>query len=231
MLEELKQAVYEANMDLWRKGLVIHTWGNVSGIDRSSGLVVIKPSGVAYKTLKPEDMVVLTLDGQPVEGHWKPSSDTPTHLALYRAFPNIGSIVHTHSAHATAWAQACRDIPCYGTTHADYFRGAIPCCRSLTEAEVSADYEGNTGNVIVETFQSRKIDPAHVPAALCANHGPFIWGKDSKEAVYHASVLEEVAKMAMLTESLCPNVSPAPQHVQDKHFLRKHGPNAYYGQG
>ena len=231
MLEDLKQAVYEANMELWRAGLVIHTWGNVSGIHRQSGLVVIKPSGVAYKTLKAEDMVVLTLDGQPVEGHWKPSSDTPTHLALYRAFPNIGSIVHTHSAHATAWAQACRDIPCYGTTHADYFRGAVPCCRSLTEEEVSTDYEGNTGNVIAETFQSRKIDPAHVPAALCANHGPFIWGKDPQEAVYHASVLEEVAKMALVTEALHPGVSLAPQYVQDKHFLRKHGPNAYYGQG
>ena len=231
MLEELKQAVYEANMDLWRKGLVIHTWGNVSGIDRSSGLVVIKPSGVAYEAMTPQDMVVLTLEGQRIDGSLNPSSDTPTHLVLYKAFPEVGSIVHTHSTHATAWAQACRDIPCYGTTHADYFRGAIPCCRSLTEAEVSADYEGNTGNVIVETFQSRKIDPAHVPAALCANHGPFIWGKDPKEAAYHASVLEEVAKMALVTEALHPGVSPAPQYVQDKHFLRKHGPNAYYGQG
>ena len=230
MLEDFREKVYEANMELWRKGLVIHTWGNVSGIDRELGLVVIKPSGVAYEKLTPAQLVVIDLQGNRIEGDLKPSSDTPTHLALYNAFPELGGIVHTHSTHATAWAQACRDIPCYGTTHADYFRGVVPCCRSLTPEEVDTGYEANTGHVIVETFRERSIDPVHVPAALCANHGPFIWGKDPAQAVYHAAVLEEVAKIALLSESLCPNLSPAPQHIQDKHFLRKHGPNAYYGQ-
>lgn len=230
MLENLKQAVYEANMSLWRQGLVVHTWGNASGIDRASGLVVIKPSGVPYDAMKAEDMVVLDLSGKQVEGSLNPSSDTPTHLALYNAFENLGGIVHTHSTHATAWAQTCLDIPCYGTTHADYFRGSIPCCRPLTIEEVDSDYEGNTGTVIVETFRQRELDPAYMPGVLCANHGVFTWGKDPAAAVYHASVLEEVAKMAFLTQLLAPNTPSAPQHLQDKHFLRKHGPNAYYGQ-
>lgn len=230
MLEKLKQAVYEANMELPRRGLVTYTWGNVSGIDRELGLVVIKPSGVAYDALTPEDMVVVDLSGNQVEGLMKPSSDAPTHLALYNAFPDLGGIVHTHSTYAVAWAQACRDIPCYGTTHADYFRGAVPCCRSLTPQEVETDYEGNTGSVIVETFRCLDIDPNHVPAVLCANHGPFAWGSNPAQAVYHGAVLEEVAKMALLTQLLSPNAEAAPRHVQDKHFLRKHGPNAYYGQ-
>ena len=230
MLEELKQAVYEANMSLWKLGLVLHTWGNVSGIDRETGLVVIKPSGVPYDALKAEDLVVVSLSGQRVEGTLNPSSDTPTHLALYKAFPLLGGIVHTHSTHATAWAQAGRDIPCYGTTHADYFRGSIPCCRPLMPDEVMADYEGNTGLVIAETFLQRRLDPSYVPGVLCAHHGVFTWGITPHNAVYHASVLEEVAKMAFLTEALAPNAHCAPQHIQDKHFLRKHGPNAYYGQ-
>lgn len=230
MLEQLKVQVYEANMELPRRGLITHTWGNVSGICRETGLVVIKPSGVSYDALRPEDLVVVDLQGNRVPGQLNPSSDTPTHLALYRAFPALGGVVHTHSTYATAWAQACLDIPCFGTTHADYFRGAVPCCRDLTQEEVIADYEGNTGNVILETFHSRQLDPVHVPAALCAHHGPFIWGKDPAQAVYHAVVLEELAKMALLTRQLQPQASEAPQHLQDKHFLRKHGPNAYYGQ-
>lgn len=230
MLEQLKTQVFEANMELPRRGLITHTWGNVSGICRGSGLVVIKPSGVSYEVLKPEDLVVVDLQGNRVEGHLNPSSDTPTHLALYRAFPALGGVVHTHSSYATAWAQAAQDIPCFGTTHADYFRGCVPCCRDLTAEEVDADYEGNTGHVIVETFRNRNLNPAHVPAALCAHHGPFIWGKDPAQAVYHAVVLEEVAKMALLTRQLLPQAPEAPQFLQDKHFLRKHGPNAYYGQ-
>lgn len=231
MLEELKRQVYEANMELPRRGLVTFTWGNVSGIDRAAGLFVIKPSGVEYEALKPEDMVVIDLEGRQVEGKLNPSSDTKTHLELYRAFSEIGGIVHTHSCHAVGWAQARRDIPCYGTTHADYFYGPIPCSRELTPQEVEEDYEGNTGRVIVETFRTRGLNPVYVPGVICANHGPFAWGKDAAKAVYHAVVLEEVAKMAAYTEQLDPNVLPAPQHVLDKHFMRKHGPNAYYGQG
>ena len=230
MLEQLKQAVYEANMELPRRGLVTYTWGNVSGIDRERGLVVIKPSGVEYEDLKPEDLVVLNLDGEVVEGDLNPSSDTKTHIELYKAFPELGGVVHTHSPHAVAWAQAGSDIPCYGTTHADYFYGPIPCARSLTPAEVDEDYERNTGKVIIETFHERNLNPVHVPAVICRNHGPFTWGKNAAQAVYHAVVLEEVAKMAMYTRQINGQVEAAPQHVQDKHFLRKHGPNAYYGQ-
>ena len=231
MLEELKQAVYAANMELPQKGLVTYTWGNVSGIDREKGLFVIKPSGVSYDDLKPEDMVVMDLEGNKVEGKLNPSSDTKTHLELYKAFPEIGGIVHTHSVYAVAFAQAGRDIKSYGTTHADYFYGDIPCTRSLTLEEVDEDYETNTGKVIIETFRDREINPKFVPAVVCSNHGPFTWGKDAAQAVYHAVVLEEVSKMALLTEQLNPHVEAAPQHVQDKHFLRQHGPNAYYGQG
>ena len=230
MLKKLKHAVYEANMELPHRGLVTYTWGNVSGIDRERGLVVIKPSGVSYDELTPDDPVVLDLDGKVVDGKLNPSSDTKTHLELYKAFPEIGGIVHTHSPYAVGWAQAGRDIPAYGTTHADYFYGPVPCCRSLTEQEVEEDYERNTGLVIVETFRQRELDPFHVPGAICRNHGPFTWGKDAAQAVYHAVVLEEVAKMAVYTTQIAPDAQPAPQYVLDKHFLRKHGPNAYYGQ-
>lgn len=230
MLKKLKHAVYEANMELPHRGLVTYTWGNVSGIDRERGLVVIKPSGVSYDELTPDDLVVLDLDGKVVDGKLNPSSDTKTHLELYKAFPEIGGIVHTHSPYAVGWAQAGRDIPAYGTTHADYFYGPVPCCRSLSEQEVEEDYERNTGLVIVETFRQRELDPVHVPGAICRNHGPFTWGKDAAQAVYHAVVLEEVAKMAVYTTQIAPDAQPAPQYVLDKHFLRKHGPNAYYGQ-
>ena len=231
MLEELKQKVYIANMELPKRNLVTYTWGNVSGIDREKGLFVIKPSGVEYDELKPEDLVVMDLDGKKVEGDMNPSSDTKTHLILYKAWPEVGGIVHTHSPHAVAWAQAGRDIPAYGTTHADYFYGPIPCARSLTAEEIDEDYETNTGNVIVETFAERQLNPIHVPAVVCRNHGPFTFGKDAAQAVYHAVVLEEVSKMAMFTESINPKVGPAPACILDKHFMRKHGPNAYYGQG
>lgn len=230
MLEQLKQAVYEANMELPRRGLVTYTWGNVSGIDRETGLVVIKPSGVEYEDLKPEDLVVVNLNNEVVEGDLNPSSDTKTHLELYKAFPELGGVVHTHSPHAVAWAQAGSDIPCFGTTHADYFYGSVPCARSLTPEEVAEDYERNTGTVIIETIHERKLNPIHVPAIICRNHGPFTWGKTPAQAVYHAVVLEEVAKMGMYTRQINGEAGPAPQHVQDKHFLRKHGPNAYYGQ-
>ena len=231
MLETLKQQVYEANMELPRRGLVTYTWGNVSGIDRASGLVVIKPSGVEYEELTLDKMVVVDLQtGTIVEGSLNPSSDTKTHLELYKAFPALGGIVHTHSPFAVAWAQAGQDIPCYGTTHADYFYGPIPCARHLTAAELEEDYEKNTGKVIVETFQNRNIDPVAVPAVICHSHGPFTWGRDAAQAVYHAVVLEEVAKMALFTRQIDPAAAPAPQSMQDKHYLRKHGPNAYYGQ-
>lgn len=230
MLEQLKQQVYEANMELPRRGLVTYTWGNVSGIDRESGLFVIKPSGVEYDELRPEDLVVLDLNGNKVEGKLNPSSDTKTHIELYKAFPELGGIVHTHSTHAVAWAQAGRDIPCFGTTHADYFYGPVPCARALTQEEIDEDYEKNTGKVIIEAFRGRNIQPMHVPGVVCSSHGPFTWGKDAAQAVYHAVVLEEVAKMALLTLQIDPNAAPAPQRIQDKHFLRKHGPNAYYGQ-
>lgn len=229
MLEELKQKVYEANMELPRRGLVTYTWGNVSGIDRESGFFVIKPSGVDYETLMPDDMVVMDLEGNKIEGRYNPSSDTPTHRELYRAFPGVGGIVHTHSSWATSWAQACRSVPCYGTTHADYYYGEIPCARSLTAEEINGEYEKNTGLVIIETFKEK--DPASVPGVLCSNHGPFTWGKDAAEAVHNAVVLEEVAKMAFRTEQLNREVTSAPQVLQDKHYLRKHGPGAYYGQG
>lgn len=228
MLEELKRQVYEANMELPRRGLITYTWGNVSGIDRALGLFVIKPSGVDYDGLKPEDMVVMDLEGNRVEGTYNPSSDTATHLELYKAFPEVGGIVHTHSPIATAWAQAGRALPCYGTTHADYFYGEIPCARNLTEQEIEEGYEKNTGKVIIETFQNK--NPAHVPAVLCKNHGPFTWGKDAAEAVHNAVVLEEIAKMNLMTEFLNPQAPPAPQSLQNKHFTRKHGPKAYYGQ-
>ena len=230
MLEELRKQVYEANMELPRRNLVTYTWGNVSGIDREKGLVVIKPSGVEYDELTPENLVVMDLDGNRVEGELNPSSDTKTHLELYKAFPTLGGIVHTHSPYAVAWAQAGRDIPCYGTTHADYFYGAVPCARHLTKEELDEDYEKNTGKIIIDTFTDRGIDPVAVPGAICHSHGPFTWGKDAAQAVYHAVVLEEVAKMALLTRQVNSDAAPAPQYLQDKHYMRKHGPNAYYGQ-
>ncbi len=230
MLEELKQKVYEANMDLPRYGLVTFTWGNVSGIDQDSGLFVIKPSGVEYEKLTPDDMVVMDLNGNKVEGRYNPSSDTATHLELYKAFPEIGGIVHTHSSYATSWAQAGRDIPCYGTTHADYIYGPVPCLRCLTKEEIDTAYEENTGHLIVNEFKKMGKDILAVPACLCKNHGPFAWGKDAHEAVHNAVVLEEVAKMAYRCETINPKVLPAPQELQDKHYYRKHGANAYYGQ-
>lgn len=228
MLEELKKLVYEANMDLPKYGLVTFTWGNVSAIDRASGKFVIKPSGVDYEKLSPEDMVVMDLEGNKVEGKLNPSSDTATHLELYKAFPGMGGIVHTHSPWATSWAQAGRGIPCYGTTHADYMYGEIPCLRCLTKEEIDGAYEKNTGLLIVDYFKDR--DYVAVPACLCKNHGPFAWGKDAAQAVHHAVVLEEVAKMAARCEMINPQVQPAPQELLDKHYLRKHGANAYYGQ-
>lgn len=228
MLEQLKQEVYEANLDLVKKGMVIYTWGNVSGIDRESGLVVIKPSGVDYGAMRPEDMVVVDLNGAVVEGRWRPSSDTPTHLALYQSFPAVGGITHTHSTFAVAFAQAGLPIPALGTTHADYFYGDIPCTRSLTVAEIQAAYEKNTGLVIAETFQGK--DPLAVPGVLVKGHGPFTWGKNAAESVYHAVVLDKVAEMALHTLSLSPAAPRVPQHLLDKHYFRKHGANAYYGQ-
>lgn len=228
MLEQLKKEVYEANMLLPQYGLVTFTWGNVSGIDRESGLFVIKPSGVDYDKLTWEDMVVMDLDGNKVEGKYKPSSDTATHLELYKAFPDVGGIVHTHSAWATSWAQAGRGIPCYGTTHADYMYGEIPCVRNLMKEEIEEAYEKNTGVLIAEHFAGKEY--MAMPAVLCKNHGPFTWGKDAHEAVHNAVVLEEVAKMAARTEMIHPEVLPAPQELQDKHYYRKHGKDAYYGQ-
>ena len=230
MLEELRKQVYEANMELPRRNLVTYTWGNVSGIDREKGLVVIKPSGVEYDELTPENLVVLDLDGNRVEGELNPSSDTKTHLELYKAFPTLGGIVHTHSPYAVAWAQAGRETPLYSTTHADYFYGAVPCARHLTKEELDEDYEKNTGKIIIDTFTDRGIDPVAVPGVICHSHGPFTWGKDAAQAVYHAVVLEEVAKMALLTRQVDADAAPAPQYLQDKHYMRKHGPNAYYGQ-
>ena len=230
MLEELKEKVYLANMELPKRGLVTYTWGNVSGVDRERGLFVIKPSGVEYDELKPSDMVVMDLKGNKIEGDMNPSSDTKTHMVLYNAFPQIGGIVHTHSPYAVGWAQAGEDLPCYGTTHADYFYGSIPCARHLTQEELDEDYELNTGVTIVETFKERSLDPMAVPAVLCFSHGPFTWGKDPAQAVYHSVVLEECAKMGIFTRMVNPNAAPAPQRMLDKHYLRKHGPNAYYGQ-
>lgn len=228
MLEQLKKEVYEANMLLPKYGLVTFTWGNVSGIDRESGLFVIKPSGVDYDKLTPDDMVVMDLNGERAEGKLNPSSDTATHLELYKAFPEIGGIVHTHSSWATSWAQSGRSIPCYGTTHADYFYGEIPCLRCLTKEEIDEAYEKNTGLLIVNEFKKRDVKA--VPACLCKNHGPFAWGKNANEAVHNAVVLEECAKMAARTEMINSSVQPAPQELQDKHYYRKHGANAYYGQ-
>ncbi len=230
MLEELKKQVYEANMELPARDLVTYTWGNVSGIDREKGLFVIKPSGVDYESMKPEDMVVIDMQGNRVEGRYKPSSDTPTHLELYLRFPEVGGIVHTHSPQATSWAQAGRSIPLYGTTHADYFYGEIPCARSLTKEEIADEYERNTGRVIAQTFEERGLTPLYTPGVLCTNHGPFTWGKDAAEAVHNAVVLEEVAKMALYTELINRQAVPAPDCIRDKHFFRKHGENAYYGQ-
>lgn len=231
MLEQLKKEVYEANMLLPHYQLVTFTWGNVSGIDREKGLFVIKPSGVEYSKLSPEDMVVMDLDGNQVEGSLRPSSDTATHLELYKAFPELGGIVHTHSSFATSWAQAGRNIPCYGTTHADYMYGEIPCVRCLSEEEIQGAYEENTGHLIVNEFHRLKKEPMAMPAVLCKNHGPFSWGKNALDAVHNAVVLEEVAKMAYRAELLNPKLAPAPQALQDKHYERKHGVNAYYGQG
>ncbi|TCM99643.1 MULTISPECIES: L-ribulose-5-phosphate 4-epimerase [unclassified Paenibacillus] len=228
MLERLKQEVLEANLDLPKYGLVTFTWGNVSGIDRESGLVVIKPSGVPYDQLKLEDLVVVDLEGNKVEGELKPSSDTPTHLVLYKAFPQIGGIVHTHSPWATSWAQAGRGIPALGTTHADYFYGEIPVTRAMTREEIESAYELETGNVIVETFKDK--DPMMIPSVLVNSHAPFNWGKDPHEAVHNAVVVEEVAKMALHAYNLNPDIQPMDQALLDKHFLRKHGANAYYGQ-
>ena len=229
MLEELKQQVCEANLDLVREGLVIQTWGNASGIDIERGLMVIKPSGVPYASMKPQHMVVVSLEsGRVVDGYLKPSSDTPTHLVLYRAFPKTGGIVHTHSLHAAAWAQACRAIPAFGTTQADYWHGAVPCTRQMKPAEIKNDYEANTGRVIVETF--KKLNPLEHPAVLVASHGPFCWGKDVRDAVRNAITLEFVARLAGETLRLNPETKPMPSALLDKHFLRKHGPKADYGQ-
>lgn len=232
MLEELKRIVCAANLELPRHHLVTFTWGNVSGVDREKGLMVIKPSGVEYDTMTADDMVVVSLaTGEKVEGKWRPSSDTPTHVALFNAFPNIGGIVHTHSRWATTFAQAKVDIPALGTTHGDYFYGAIPCTRLMTAEEIAGEYEKETGNVIIETFRERQLDPDQIPAVLVASHGPFCWGTDPMNAVHNAVVLEEVAFMALNAMQLNPSLGPMQQALLDKHYLRKHGKNAYYGQG
>jgi len=229
MLEELKSQVCEANLDLVKEGLVIQTWGNASGVDRERGLVVIKPSGVPYAGMKPQHMVVVSLaDGKVVEGNLKPSSDTPTHLVLYRAFKEIGGVVHTHSLYATAWAQAKKALPSYGTTQADYWHGDVPCTRRMKPSEIKNDYEAKTGDVIVETF--KKVDPMQHPAVLVASHGPFTWGKDAHDAVHNASVLEFIARLNSETLRINPRTPPMQPVLLDKHFLRKHGPGAYYGQ-
>jgi len=227
MLEELKKQVYTANLNLVKHGLVLFTWGNVSGIDRKENLLVIKPSGVSYEEMEPGDMVVVDLSGNVIEGKYKPSSDTFTHIELYKAFTEIGGIVHTHSTYAVAWAQALKSIPAMGTTHADHFYGEIPCTRELTKEEVDRGYEKETGTVIIETFNN--INPLHMPGVLVGNHGPFAWGSTPEKAVYNAVVLEEVARMALFTVQLG-NDNPIRQYLLDKHFNRKHGKNAYYGQ-
>lgn len=232
MLEALKEEVCRANLLLPEHGLVTFTWGNVSGVDRESGMMVIKPSGVDYEGMSPEDMVVVSLEkGERVEGRWKPSSDTATHVALYNAFPTLGGVVHTHSRWATSFAQAGRGIPAFGTTQGDYFYGEIPVTRKMTPEEIEGSYELETGNVIIETFRERRIDPDQVPAALVYSHGPFAWGKDAMNAVHNAVVLEEVAFMAFHAMALTPGLPPMQQELLDKHYLRKHGPGAYYGQG
>ncbi len=231
MLEKLKEAVLAANLDLPSYGLVTFTWGNVSAIDREGGLMVIKPSGVDYDVMQISDMVVVELaSGKVIEGDRKPSSDTPTHLELYKAFPAIGGVVHTHSRHATSWAQAGRDLPAFGTTHGDYFYGAVPCTRPMSDGEINGAYEKETGTVIIETFRQRNIDPNMVPGVLVYSHGPFVWGTDAHNAVHNAVVLEEVAQMNLLSLALNPNLAPMQQTLLDKHYLRKHGKNAYYGQ-
>lgn len=230
MLDKLKKEVYEANLSLVKHNLVVLTWGNVSGIDRESGLVVIKPSGVSYDNMKIEDMVVVDLEGNVIEGKLKPSSDTATHLELYKMYPNIGGVVHTHSSFATSWAQAKRDIPSYGTTHADTFYGPVPCTRTLENIEIRDEYEKNTGLVIIETLINRNIEVLSTPGIIVSSHGPFSWGENAKKAVLNAVVLEEVAKMALMTERLNNNVNPIDSELQDKHYFRKHGVNAYYGQ-
>lgn len=230
MLEELKEIVCNANLELNRRGVVLYTWGNVSAVDRDKNVFIIKPSGISYDVMKPEDMVVVDLTtGEKVEGKWNPSSDTPTHWVLYNEFKDMGGIVHTHSVNAVAFAQAGMDIPALGTTHADYFYGPVPCTRALTKEEVEEAYEINTGKVIIETIRERGYDPMAIPAILCENHGPFAWGKDADQAVYHSVVLEEVASMTLKTLLLNPQAS-MPQYILDKHYSRKHGPNAYYGQ-
>jgi len=228
MLEQLKKEVCEANIELVKKKLVIYTWGNVSAIDRKKNLVVIKPSGIDYDKMTPDDMTVVDLMGNRIEGDYKPSSDTPTHLALYKKYGSMGSIVHTHSAWAVAFAQAGMSIPAYGTTHADYFYGDVPCTRDLTKDEIEQNYELNTGRVIIECIRNK--DPLAIPAILVKNHGPFTWGEDAKSAVYNAVVLETIAEMAFKTIVLNQNVNRVPQHLLDKHYYRKHGANAYYGQ-
>ena len=230
MLEKLKEKVLQANLDLVKNKLVLFTWGNVSEIDRESNLIVIKPSGVSYDDMTAEDMVVVDLNGKVVEGKLRPSSDTPTHIEFYKAFPNVGGVTHTHSTFATSWAQAGRDIPFYGTTHADYFYGDIPCARSLTKEEIEGEYEKNTGLVIIERFKKDNLNPIEVPGVLIKSHGVFAFGKDADGSVYNATVIEEVAKMAFITEQVNPNVQRADKFMMDKHYLRKHGKNAYYGQ-
>ncbi|STQ73749.1 L-ribulose-5-phosphate 4-epimerase [Hafnia alvei] len=232
MLEQLKQQVLDANLALPKHHLVTFTWGNVSAIDRESGRVVIKPSGVEYEGMQAEDMVVVDLaSGHVVEGNKKPSSDTATHLALYRAFPHIGGIVHTHSRHATIWSQAGLDLPAWGTTHADYFYGTVPCTRLMNKDEIEGDYEHETGAVIIETFTQRDIDPMQVPAVLVHSHGPFAWGSDAADAVHNAVVLEECAYMGIFSRQLMPEIDSMQRALLDKHYLRKHGATAYYGQG
>ena len=230
MLEQLKEKVCQANLDLPKHGLVKYTWGNVSEVDRETGLFVIKPSGVDYACLKASDMIVCDLEGHVVEGELNPSSDTPTHAVLYKAYPKIGGIVHTHSTWATIWAQAGLDLPAMGTTHADTFYGSVPCARYLSQEELDQGYEAQTGQVIIDTFAARDLDPSAVPGILLHGHGPFTWGKDAKTAVMHAVVLEEVAKMNLFTRELNHFAEPLPQHILDKHYLRKHGKHAYYGQ-
>ena len=227
-MQQLKQQVFEANMDLPRYGLVTFTWGNVSAIDRQRGLVVIKPSGISYESMTVDDMSVVDLQGHVVEGRWRPSSDTATHLALYRRYPDLGGVVHTHSTHATAWAQAGLAIPALGTTHADYFFGDIPCTRALSAQEVDEAYELNTGQVIIEALG--EANPLHTPGIVVYQHGPFAWGKDAHEAVHNAVVMEEVARMAWIARGINPQLQPIDSWLMNKHFQRKHGPNAYYGQ-
>jgi len=229
-MEKLINDVLEANLELPKTGLVVFTWGNVSAIDRTRGIIVIKPSGVPYEGMKAEHMVVCDLDGKVISGNYKPSSDTDTHIEIYKSFPDIGGIVHTHSRWATIWAQACKGIPAYGTTHADYFYGKIPCTRKLTKEEIEDSYELNTGKVIVETFMLHNIDPNAMPGVVVAGHGPFAWGKNAMDAVHNAIVMDECAMMALNTQIINPSILPIEKVLLDKHYLRKHGKNAYYGQ-